>query len=83
MKKTTGLLLGIALFFAGVTCGFFLAPVKKGLYIGNNNGNKSGNNNGKLPGTPLEDLKNATKVIKIKTLKLRRNSAKQPQPEQP
>ncbi len=43
VRKSTGALLGGMLFFAGVVCGFLLAPIKKGISIGNNSGNNSGN----------------------------------------
>lgn len=40
MKKLTAFLLGSTLFFAGITIGFILSPIKKGIYVGNNSGNK-------------------------------------------
>jgi hypothetical protein len=48
MKKLTAFLLSTALFFAGITIGFLLSPIKKGICIGNNSGNKGGNNSEKL-----------------------------------
>ena len=38
-EKKEKILLGLACFFAGVTMGFFLAPIKKGVSVscGNNN----------------------------------------------
>ncbi|NLT15662.1 MAG: hypothetical protein GXY05_15150 [Clostridiales bacterium] len=50
MKKLTAFLLSMSLFFTGVTLGFLLSPIKKGIYIGNNSGNKGGNNSEKLYG---------------------------------
>ena len=46
MKKSTAILTSALFFFIGVVVGFAFAPIKKGLYVGNNNGNKNGNNNG-------------------------------------
>jgi hypothetical protein len=43
VRKSTGALLGGMLFFAGVVCGFLLAPIKKGISISNSSGNISGN----------------------------------------
>lgn len=40
MKKLTAFLLGTTLFFSGLTLGFLLSPIKKGIFIGNNSGNK-------------------------------------------
>ncbi|BCN32081.1 hypothetical protein [Anaeromicropila herbilytica] len=37
MNKNTGIILAVASFFAGMVCGFFIAPMKQG--IGNNSGN--------------------------------------------
>lgn len=39
MKDKEKLLLGAACFFAGAVAGFLLAPIKNGIYCGNNNGN--------------------------------------------
>ncbi|CDM69382.1 putative membrane protein [Clostridium bornimense] len=39
MKNKEKLLLGAACFFGGIVTGFLIAPIKKGLYCGNNNGN--------------------------------------------
>lgn len=39
-KMTT--LIGLVCLLAGVIVGFLLAPVKKGIYCGNNNGNSYG-----------------------------------------
>lgn len=39
MDKNEKILLGAACFFAGVVAGFLIAPIKKGIYCGNNNGN--------------------------------------------
>ena len=45
MNKKEKILLGAACFFAGVVAGFLIAPIKKGIYCGNNNGNKYGEGN--------------------------------------
>jgi hypothetical protein len=42
MKKSTVFMLCTTLFFVGTTLGFILSPIKKGIYIGNNNGNRDG-----------------------------------------
>lgn len=39
MRKEEKILVGAACFFAGVVAGFLIAPIKKGIYCGNNNGN--------------------------------------------
>ncbi|WP_294358027.1 hypothetical protein [uncultured Clostridium sp.] len=39
MKNKEKFLLGAACFFGGMVAGFLIAPIKKGLYCGNNNGN--------------------------------------------
>lgn len=49
MNKSTGIIFGAAVFFAGVICGFFLSPIKKGIYIGNNSGNNCGSYNSLPP----------------------------------
>lgn len=43
MKDKETLLLSTTCFFAGVVVGFLIAPIKKGVYCGNNSGNNSGN----------------------------------------
>ena len=42
MKLDEKVLLGAACFFAGAVAGFLIAPIKKGIYCGNNNGNNYG-----------------------------------------
>ena len=42
MNDKEKVLLGAACFFAGAVVGFLLAPVKKGIYCGNNSGNTYG-----------------------------------------
>ena len=42
MNKKEKILLGAACFFAGTVVGFLIAPIKKGIYCGNNNGNNYG-----------------------------------------
>lgn len=39
MDKNEKILLGAACFFAGAVAGFLIAPIKKGVCCGNNNGN--------------------------------------------
>lgn len=39
MKNNEKILLGAACFFAGAVMGFLIAPIKKGIYCGNNSGN--------------------------------------------
>ena len=39
MNKKDTILLGAACFFSGMVAGFFIAPIKKGIYCGNNSGN--------------------------------------------
>lgn len=43
MEKKEKFWMGAALLFLGVIVGFMLAPVKKGIYCGNNNRNNSAN----------------------------------------
>lgn len=45
MNKKEKILLGAACFFSGVVAGFLIAPIKKGIYCGNNNGNNYGESN--------------------------------------
>jgi hypothetical protein len=40
MKKSTAILLSTMVFFLGIVLGFLVAPIKNGISIGNNNGNK-------------------------------------------
>lgn len=42
MKKDEKILLGAACFLGGMVAGFLIAPIKKGVYCGNNNGNYVG-----------------------------------------
>ena len=42
MKNNEKILLGTACFLGGVVAGFLIAPIKKGVYCGNNNGNYVG-----------------------------------------
>ena len=44
MKLDEKVLLGAACFFAGAVAGFLIAPIKKGIYCGNNNGDSSEEN---------------------------------------
>lgn len=39
MKDKEKVLLGLTCFLGGVVAGFFIAPIKKGIYCGNNCGN--------------------------------------------
>ena len=43
MKISEKCLLAAACLFAGVVLGFLFAPIKKGIYCGNYNGNRYGN----------------------------------------
>lgn len=56
MRRATGFLLSIIFLLFGVILGFLIAPIKKGIYCGNNNG--SGNSNANNPtyskGKPYE-----------------------------
>lgn len=45
MRKATGFLLSIIFLLSGIILGFFIEPVKKGIYCGNNNGNNNSNAN--------------------------------------
>lgn len=45
MKKLTGCLLSIIFLLFGIILGFFVAPIKKGIYCGNNSGNNNSNTN--------------------------------------
>lgn len=42
MKDKEKVLLGLACFWGGVVAGFLIAPIKEGIYCGNNNGNYLG-----------------------------------------
>ena len=42
MNKNEKILLGAACFFAGAVAGFLIAPIKKGIYCGNNSRNYVG-----------------------------------------
>lgn len=44
MKDKEKGFLGLACFLGGVVVGFLIAPIKKGIYCGNNNGNYLGGN---------------------------------------
>lgn len=46
MKKTELILLEMCTFLAGLIIGFLIAPIKKGLEIGNNSGNTNNYNYG-------------------------------------
>jgi len=39
MKNNEKVLLGLSCFLGGVVVGFFIAPIKRGIYCGNNSGN--------------------------------------------
>lgn len=45
-------LIAFAFFFLGMVIGFYSAPIKKGISVGNNSGNNSGNNN-----TPIQECR--------------------------
>lgn len=42
MKNKEKVLFGVACFLGGMVAGFLIAPIKKGIYCGNNNGNYLG-----------------------------------------
>ena len=44
MNKNEKILFGAACFLAGTVAGFLIAPIKKGIYCGNNSGNNYGDN---------------------------------------
>lgn len=43
MKNNEKVLLGLSCFLGGVVVGFFIAPIKQGIYCGNNCGNHVSN----------------------------------------
>ena len=43
-ENVSVVLLSLCCFFAGMVCGFLVAPVKKGITIGSNNSFKNSNN---------------------------------------
>jgi hypothetical protein len=47
MKKSDFILAGLCGLFFGIVLGFLIAPIKKGIDIGNNSGNTTNNNFGK------------------------------------
>lgn len=66
MNKNEKIILGAACFFAGAVAGFLIAPIKKGIYCGNNNGNTYGENDesnkdelGKVLDEVLEEVNDA------------------------
>lgn len=44
MNKSTAIWMSISMFFMGMVIGFMLAPIKKGIYCGNNNTNCGSSN---------------------------------------
>ena len=44
MREKEAKLLGVAFFLGGVITGFLIAPIKKGMYFGNNCGNTFADN---------------------------------------
>ena len=48
MKKSEIALLSLCSFLIGLVLGFLLAPIRKGVEIGNNSGNTTNNNYGGL-----------------------------------
>lgn len=61
MKDKEKILLGAACFFAGAVAGFLIAPIKKGIYCGNNSGNNYlGKDEEKLE-DEVEELKEESK----------------------
>lgn len=61
MNDKEKVLLGAACFFAGAVVGFLLAPVKKGIYCGNNSGNTHGPGEEETVKDELEDIKSDDK----------------------
>ncbi|EKY25799.1 hypothetical protein [Clostridium celatum] len=61
MNDKEKVLLGAACFFAGAVVGFLLAPVKKGIYCGNNSGNTYGPGEEETVKDELEDIKSDDK----------------------
>ena len=61
MNDKEKVLLGAACFFAGAVVGFLLAPVKKGIYCGNNSGNTYGTGEEETVKDELEDIKSDDK----------------------
>ena len=61
MNDKEEVLLGAACFFAGAVVGFLLAPVKKGIYCGNNSGNTYGPGEEETVKDELEDIKSDDK----------------------
>lgn len=58
MNKNEKILLGAACFFAGAVTGFLISPIKKGIYCGNNSGNKYNDKN-----ESVESLDEIDKVL--------------------
>ena len=61
MNDKEKVLLGAVCFFAGAVVGFLLAPVKKGIYCGNNSGNTYGPGEEETVKDELEDIKSDDK----------------------
>ena len=60
LKNKETLLLSTTCFLAGVVAGFLIAPIKKGIYCGNNNGNSfSEKQNNKLEDKIIDEINNA------------------------
>lgn len=68
MKNKEKIVFGAACFFAGVVAGFLIAPIKKGIYCGNNSGN---NYLGKDEDDDLEEINKELEEVneEIKTVK--------------
>lgn len=57
VKNKETLLLSTTCFLAGIVAGFLIAPIKKGVYCGNNNGNNfSKNKNDKLEDKIIDEI---------------------------
>ena len=61
MKLDEKVLLGAACFFAGAVAGFLIAPIKKGIYCGNNSGNTYVPGEEETVKDELEDIKSDDK----------------------
>lgn len=67
MNKSTGILLAAFAFFAGISAGFALSPIKKGIKIRVSIGNNSGNNNN-ANSAALEDKSSLPdKIVELKS----------------
>lgn len=59
MKNKEKIMLGLTCFLGGVIAGFLIAPIKEGVYCGNNNGN-----NNECSSSNIEEIKELINKIK-------------------